>query len=118
ERAQEQRNDDRPQDGFDVVTRVRTRSERRRHGSPWDRRSAAVHAEDGEKRLLRDLDGSDLLHTPLSFLLFLQQLALARDVTAVTFGDDVLAQRAHGLARDDLAVDGRLDRDLEHLPGD
>src|ERR1044072_9267040 len=106
ERAQEQRDDHRPQDGFDVVTRVRAWGERRRHGSPWARRSAAVHAEDGEKRLLGHLDGSDLLHTPLAFLLFLQQLALARDVTTVTFRDHVLPQRAHGFAGDDLALDG------------
>src|SRR5215468_7350591 len=85
--------------------------------SPSGLRST-IHFEHGEERLLRHLDGSDLLHTALAFLLFLQELALARDVAAITLGGDVLAQGADRLARDHLAADRRLDRDREHLPGD
>jgi MinD-like ATPase involved in chromosome partitioning or flagellar assembly len=51
------------------------------------------------------------------FLLF-EELALARDVAAVAFGGHVLAHGRDGLAGDDLAADGRLDRDLEHVAGD
>src|SRR6478735_6751891 len=77
-----------------------------------------VHAEHRQERLLRDLDRPDPLHALLAFLLFLEQLALAGDVATVTLGQHVLAHRAHALAGDDIAADGRLDRDLEHLAGD
>src|SRR6059036_829960 len=77
-----------------------------------------IHLEDGEERLLRDLDAADPLHALLAFLLLLEQLALARDVAAVALGEDVLAHRLDRLARDDAAADRRLDRDLEHLPRD
>ena len=43
-----------------------------------------LHLQDGEESLLRDLHAAHLLHPLLAFLLLLQQLALARDVTAVT----------------------------------
>src|SRR5699024_9530757 len=50
--------------------------------------------------------------------LLLEELALARDVTAVALREDVLADRADRLARDDARPDGRLDRHLELLPRD
>src|SRR3954468_11221925 len=43
----------------------------------------SVDLEDGQKRLLRNLHGAHLLHPLLSFLLLLQQLALAADVAAI-----------------------------------
>src|SRR6202023_144300 len=49
--------------------------------------------------------------------LLLQELALARDVTPVTFGKDILAHRRHGLASDDLATDGSLYGHFEELTG-
>src|ERR1041385_2721965 len=42
----------------------------------------AFHLEHRQERFLRHLDGSDLLHTTLAFLLFLEQLALASNVAA------------------------------------
>ena len=50
-----------------------------------------VHTQDGEERLLRNLDGSYLFHAPLAGLLFLQQFALAADITAITLRCNVLA---------------------------
>src|SRR6478752_4495457 len=47
--------------------------------------------EDGEKRLLRNVDAADRLHALLAFLLLGPQFSLARDVAAVTFGGHVLA---------------------------
>jgi hypothetical protein len=42
-----------------------------------------------------------------------------RVIAAIALGGHVLAQGANGFARDDhLAADGRLDRDLEHVPRD
>src|SRR5262245_43847577 len=76
------------------------------------------HLQDGEKRFLRNLHLADLLHPLLALFLLLEQLALARDVAAVTLGEHVLAQRLDRLAGDDPAADRRLDRDLEHLPRD
>jgi hypothetical protein len=43
-----------------------------------------IGRQGGDERLLRHLDPTDGLHPLLALLLLLQQLALARDVTAVT----------------------------------
>src|SRR5512141_859284 len=74
--------------------------------------------EYGQERLLGNLDGADLLHPLLPFLLLLQELQLPRDVAAVAFRDDVLPDRLHRLPGDDLAADRRLDGHFEHLAGD
>src|SRR6266481_402201 len=71
--------------------------------------------EQGQESLLRNLDASDLFHPLFAFLLLLEQLSFSRDVAAVTFGGDVLAQRLDGLARDNLGADSGLGRDFEHL---
>src|ERR1700722_20472993 len=77
--------------------------------------ASAVHLQCSNKSLLRGADLAELPHLLLAFLLLLQKFAFARDVAAVAFCGDVLAQRADGLARDDLAADRRLDRNLEHV---
>src|SRR5262245_58853005 len=51
----------------------------------------SAHLQHGEKRFLRDLHFADLLHALLAFFLFLEQLALARNVAAVAFRQHVLA---------------------------
>src|ERR1044072_553352 len=71
-----------------------------------------------EKRFLGNLDAADFLHALLAFLLLLEQLPLARDVTAVAFGDYVLAHRLHRFARDYFGADGRLDGHFKKLPRD
>src|SRR6185369_17246786 len=71
-----------------------------------------------KESFLRNFDRAHLLHALLAFLLLLEQLALAGDVAAVAFGDDILAQRLHVLARNDIGADGRLDGNVEHLPRD
>src|SRR2546425_1871477 len=76
-----------------------------------------VNLEHRQEGFLRNLHGADLLHAPLSFFLFLQELTLAGDVAPVALGRHVLAQRTDRLARDDLGADGRLDHHLEQLPG-
>src|SRR3974390_1261548 len=81
-------------------------------------RFSAIHLERGDEGFLRDVDLAELPHLLLAFLLLLQKLAFARDVAAVAFGGDVLAQRAHGFARNDLASDRGLDRNLEHVRRD
>src|SRR6266545_8315534 len=77
-----------------------------------------VHAEDGQKGLLRDLDGPDPLHPLLAFLLLFEELALTGDVAAVALGQHVLAHRPDRLAADDMGTDRRLDRHFEHLARD
>src|SRR3989304_5999278 len=84
--------------------------------SVWLIRRSAL--EDRQERLLRQLDLADLLHAFLALLLFLEQLALSRDVAAVALGGNVLAHGLDGLARDAPAADGRLDGDLVELPRD
>ena len=69
---------------------------------------SAIHLQRRNKRLLRDIHLAELAHLLLAFLLLLQKFALSRDVAAVAFRGDVLAQRADGFAGDDLAADRRL----------
>src|SRR4030088_3306258 len=76
--------------------------------------SSDIHLQGGDERLLRDVDLAELAHALLAFLLLAQKLALARDVAAIAFGGDVLAEGAHGLARDHLAADRGLDPNVEH----
>src|SRR3954454_16690272 len=93
----------------------------RRHRCRTTSRAAeksVAEFEGGDEGLLRDFDAADLLHAFLAGLLLLEQLALARDVTAVTLRDDVLAFRLHCLAGDDPASDRRLDRPVEQLARD
>src|ERR1700687_3209258 len=74
---------------------------------------SAIHLQRGDKGFLRDVNLAELPHLLLAFLLLLQKLSFARDVAAIALCGDVLAQRAHGFARDHLAADRRLDRNLE-----
>src|SRR5262249_4844924 len=71
-----------------------------------------------QNRLLRVLPLPHPLHPAFSFLLLLEELALARDVAAVALGEHVLAQRLDRLARDHAVADRGLQRHLEHLPRD
>jgi len=64
------------------------------------------HPQDGQKRLLRDIDFPDAL---LAFFLLFEELALARDVSAIALGQHILAQRAERFAGNDLSADGVLD---------
>src|SRR6478609_5488212 len=74
-----------------------------------------VSGEGGHERLLRHLHPTDGLHPLLAFFLLLQQLALARDVTALTLRYHVFADRADVFASNDLRTDGRLHRNFELL---
>src|SRR5439155_7118940 len=94
-----------------------SRSSRRRPPSTLGRtarRSRASRAplplplpdvQHGEKGLLRNFHGADLLHPLLALLLLLEQLPLARDVAAVALREHILAPRLHGLARDHARAD-------------
>src|SRR5688500_19388042 len=85
-------------------------------GKGTARSSTVAPLQHREKRLLGNLHRADLLHALLPFLLFFEQLSLARDVPAVALGEHVLSQCLHVLARHDVPADRRLIRDLEHLP--
>src|SRR5438477_986680 len=85
-----------------------------RSGRSWP----SVDPQHGQECLLRNVHLPHALHALLAFLLLLEQLALARDVAAVALGDHVLPQGLDGLAGDDPAADGGLDRHLEHLARD
>src|SRR5690606_36221258 len=99
--------------GTATCRQPRQRRKRRAAGTGSGRSSSAVlDLEHGEERLLRDLDRSHLLHPLLAGLLLLEQLLLARDVAAVALRKDGLAQCLDVLARDDVAADCGLDRDL------
>src|SRR3954453_20606041 len=74
--------------------------------------------QNGQERLLGDLDAPDLLHPLLALLLTLEQLALTGDVAAVALRRHVLAEGLDGLAGDDLRADCRLDRHVVLLARD
>src|SRR5690606_40680906 len=68
--------------------------------------------------LLRHFHGSDLAHSLLPLLLFFQQLALPRNITAVTFCNHILPDRADGFTCDDLLSDRGLYGHLKHVARD
>ena len=78
----------------------------------------AVELEDCGESLAGQGDRAELAHLLLAFLLLFQQLLLSGDVAAVALGQNVLAHGLDGLAGDDLAADGSLDRNLEQGAGD
>ena len=71
-----------------------------------------------EECLLRNIDLADALHPLLAFLLLLEQLALAADVAAVAFGEDVFAPGADRFAGDDLRSGWRPGSRLQTAGGD
>src|SRR6267154_5356679 len=51
----------------------------------------AGHFQYGEERFLRNIHAANAFHALLALFLFFDELAFARDVAAVTFGEDVFA---------------------------
>src|SRR5215472_4654136 len=74
--------------------------------------------EDGQEGLLRHFHFADLLHALLTLLLFLEELALARDVSAVALGGHVLAHGLDSFPGDDPAPHRGLDGHLVELARD
>src|SRR5690606_33975865 len=70
--------------------------------------SFLVDLQHGQEGLLRDFDGSELLHPPLAGLLLLEQFPLASDVAAGELCRHVLPIRLDRAARDDVAADRGL----------
>ena len=68
-----------------------------------------------EEGFLGDLYITDLPHSLLAFLLFLQQLSFPGDIAAIAFGGDIFPECLYGLPRDDLGAYGCLNGDLELL---
>src|SRR4030095_1936772 len=71
-----------------------------------------------DERLLRNIDLPDALHPFLSFLLFLQQLPLARNIAAVAFRGYIFSQRRNALTRNNFSANSRLNRHLIELSWD
>src|SRR5690606_16688858 len=76
-----------------------------------------IRLQHGQESLLRDFHGPDLLHALLARLLLLEKLALPCHVASIQLGRHVLAVGFDGAARDHLAADRSLHRDLELLAG-
>ena len=68
-------------------------------------RRLIVELERVDEDVAGHFDRTDRLHLLLALFLLLEQLALPRDVTAVTLGRDVLTLGLHRFAADDLAAD-------------
>src|SRR5271165_3276456 len=73
------------------------------------------HLQHCQECLLRDINSADTLHALLAFLLLFQEFALATEITAIAFCDNVLAESSHSFASDNLRPEGRLNGDFEHL---
>src|SRR5438067_1023875 len=88
--------------------------------SPWIEMPSLFlpHPQRRNESLLRDGHAPILAHPLLPLLLLVQQLPLPRNIPAIAFRRDVLAQRRDRLPRDDLAADRGLDGDLEEVAGD
>ena len=71
-------------------------------------RERLIQFEDSKEGFLRHFHISDLLHTLLSAFLLLEQLTLTAHVTAITFGEDILANLLDSFASDYLRTDGGL----------
>ena len=67
-----------------------------------------IQFEDSKEGFLGDFDVANLLHTFLTTFLFLEQFAFTADVTAITFGEDILANLLDSFASDYLRTDGGL----------
>src|SRR5271163_1020099 len=80
--------------------------------------STAGDFQNRQESLLGDVHAADALHAFFAFFLFFEEFAFAGDVTAVAFGDHVLADGADGFAGDHTAADGGLYGDFEHLARD
>ena len=102
----------------DQASRATGRQENEATESASYSSDGAGHLQHGQERFLRNVHAADALHAPLAFFLLLQQLAFTRNIAAVAFRQDVFAYGADGLARDDAAADGRLQRHFKHLPRD
>src|SRR5690242_3024423 len=74
------------------------------------------HFQYSEECFLRNVHLADALHAALAFFLFFEQLAFARDVAAVAFGKDVLANRRDRFSRDDAAANRSLNWHFKKLP--
>src|SRR5438552_8724517 len=81
-------------------------------------RARLVKLQHRHERLLRDLDRTDTLHSPLAFFLPRKQFAFPGHVTAIAFGKYVLSHGGERLPGDHLAPDRGLDRDLIELARD
>src|SRR5277367_1187006 len=77
--------------------------------------STAGDFQNRQESLLGDVHAADALHAFFAFFLFFEEFAFTGNVTAVAFGDNVLADWANRFAGDDAAADGGLYGDFEHL---
>ena len=66
-----------------------------------------------KESLLRNFHIANLFHTLLTFFLLVEKFALTRDVAAVAFGGNVLAEGFDGASRYDFGADGGLDGYVE-----
>src|SRR5439155_1672127 len=71
-----------------------------------------------KKGFLRNIHLPNAFHSPLSFFLFLQQLAFAGNITAITLGQNIFSDGGNRFPRNHAMADGRLDGDLKHLARD
>src|SRR5205814_3710592 len=64
-----------------------------------------------DESFLWNIDRAERFHSLFAFLLLFEQLSFPGYVSTITFGGNILAQGAHGLACDDLASDSGLNGD-------
>src|SRR5690625_345887 len=79
---------------------------------PVDLPLVIIHRQDSQERLLRDIDGSHLLHPFLPLLLLLQQFTLPADISAVAFRSHIFFQSPDRIPCDPSGSDRRLDSHL------
>src|ERR1700721_3425592 len=79
--------------------------------------AALADLQNSQECLLGNVDAADAFHALFALFLFFEQLALARNVAAITFCNNVLAYGMYCFTRNDFCSDRGLNCHLEHLPG-
>jgi len=80
-------------------------------------RTSLLHFKEQEKRFLWDFYRADHLHLFLAFGLLFEQFALAGDIAAVAFCQDIFSERDDVFAGDDFTADSRLQGNFKVLAG-
>ena len=75
----------------------------------------SIHLQDGEECFAGHLNGTELAHSFLAFLLLFKEFLFTGDISAVALGQHVLAHGLDSFPGDYLAPYGSLNRDLKHL---
>src|ERR1700685_1778372 len=77
--------------------------------------NVGIGSKGSDKCFLWDFNAANHLHPLLTLFLFVEELALTRDISAVTFSENIFADGANTFTGDNATADGGLNRNFELL---